>query len=399
MESRETKLGCEVLLDKPPKWLLTDRIGLLMNQASVSHSLELVSSLIWKAGGRLRCLLSPQHGFHAEKQANMRESRDGRETFLSLPIFSLYGAVRQPSPEMMEQIDVLLVDLQDVGTRVYTYGTTMGLCMEAASLAGTRVVVLDRPNPINGLDTEGNVLRMDHRSFVGRYAIPMRHGLTLGEFARYLVTKCDVRCDLEVVPMKGWARRDFFSDTGLPWVFPSPNMPSWETALLYPGMVLLEGTNVSEGRGTTLPFHLFGAPFIDWEKTVRSLREYELEGVVFRPVCFEPVFDKWHGETCYGFQIHITDRDRFRPFRLGLALLRTFCRMYPDQFRWLPPPYEYELNKLPIDILLGDGALRGRIERGEDIEALEAGWTQELQLYQEERRGCLIYSDQAHVRE
>jgi uncharacterized protein YbbC (DUF1343 family) len=393
MSAKPIKLGCEVLLEKPPAWLRTARIGLLINQASVTHSLELASSLILKAGARLTCLFSPQHGFNSEKQANMCESEDESERSLSLPIYSLYGRARRPTTEMLEQIDILLIDLQDVGTRVYTYGTTMGLCLEACGPAGIKVVVLDRPNPINGNYAEGNILRHDHRSFVGRYPIPMRHGLTLGELARYITGKCGVRCDLEVIRMEGWARSDFLSDTDLPWVFPSPNMPSLETALLYPGMVLLEGTNVSEGRGTTLPFQLFGAPFMDQERVLRFLNTCDLEGLVFRPVRFEPVFDKWQGETCHGFQIHITDRNRVRPFRLGLAVLQAFYRLHPDHFAWLPPPYEYEWDKLPIDILLGDGTLRAPIEMGESVQTLEARWIRELDRYYEERREILLYPE------
>jgi uncharacterized protein YbbC (DUF1343 family) len=311
---------------------------------------------------------------------------------LGIPVYSLYGEVRQPSSEMLDQIDILLVDLQDVGTRVYTYGTTVGLCLEAASKVGTKVVILDRVNPINGSQIEGNVLKEDYRSFVGRYPIPMRHGLTLGELARYITNQFSLGCDLEVIPLKGWKRDYFFSDTLLPWVFPSPNMPSWETALLYPGMVLLEGTNVSEGRGTTLPFHLFGTPFMDQQEVLRFLESSDLEGVVFRPVCFEPVFDKWKGETCYGFQIHITDPKRFRPYRLGLALLQAFWHIHPDRFRWLPPPYEYEEEKLPIDILLGDGDLRREIQRGLPIRDLEKQWEDELIRYIKEcEKCCLIY--------
>ncbi len=218
--------GCEVLCEAPPAWFASQRLGLLANQASVDRAFTPVSRLITRQGGNLACLFSPQHGFYAEKQANMRESEDSRDPALRLPIYSLYGAVREPSGEMLEQIDVLLVDLQDVGTRVYTYSTTLGLCMEAAARHGVRVVVLDRPNPISGEAIEGNILQAGFRSFVGRYPLPMRHGLTLGELARYLVAECNIECDLEVIPMKGWHRRTYHPDTGRPWIFPSPNMPT-----------------------------------------------------------------------------------------------------------------------------------------------------------------------------
>ena len=248
------RLGCETLLDETPKWFLSARLGLLSNQASVSQSFEHVKELIPRAGGHLRCLFSPQHGFHGEKQANMKESDDGWDNHSAIPVLSLYGSTREPSPEALRRIDVLLIDLQDVGTRVYTYGATMGLCMEAAARTGTRIVVLDRPNPIGGRLMEGNMLDPEYRSFVGRYPVPMRHGLTIGELAMFIQRFCHVDCDLGVVPMAGWRRRYYFPDTGMQWVFPSPNMPWWETALIYPGMVLLEGTNVSEGEGDNSSF-------------------------------------------------------------------------------------------------------------------------------------------------
>ena len=391
MVERAVKPGCEVLVENPPAWFSSKRLGVLSNQASVTRSFEHVNALVAAAGGRITCLFSPQHGFHMEKQANMVESRDGWEPLLGLPVYSLYGAVRQPTPEMFSHIDVLLIDLQDVGTRVYTYGTTMGLCLETAAATGTKIVVLDRPNPIGGLAMEGNLVRDNHRSFVGRYRVPMRHGLTMGELARFIVKRCGVDADLEVIAMEGWDRSLQFPETGLHWTFPSPNMPSWETALVYPGMVLFEGTNVSEGRGTTLPFQLFGAPFIDPVELGGRLARRRLEGVAFRPVSFEPVFDKWAGEVCRGFQLHITDAEKIRPYRLGLILLQELMDLYPDGFRWLQPPYEYEREKLPIDILIGDGALRRKLEEGTDVDELEGSWMEELGRYREDCASCLIY--------
>lgn len=387
------KLGCEVLADDPPSWLHTKRLGLLSNQASVNRSFEHVLSIIQRLGGRFRYLFSPQHGFYAEKQANMRESCDDWNSPLQIPLISLYSDTRQPAAELLENIDILLIDLQDVGTRVYTYTTTMGLCMEAAAEVGTKVVILDRPNPVNGKQVEGNMLNGGYRSFVGRYPVPMRHGLTVGEFARYIVLCCNINCDLEVVPMQGWKRSCFFSATRLPWVFPSPNMPTWETSLLYPGMVLFEGTNVSEGRGTTLPFQLFGAPFINQPELLNFLAQFDLQGVVLRPITFEPAFDKWHGETCQGFQIHVTDALNFRPYYFGLALLQGLLQVHGDQFQWLSPPYEYEYEKLPIDIILGDAAVREAIEQGADIDRLEAGWDGDLERYRSWRQSCLLYAE------
>jgi len=391
MNSEGIRLGCEVLFEHAPWWFSSCRLGLLANQASVDRSFVHTSTRISLQGGRLVCLFSPQHGFYAEKQANMRESSDNWDSKLRIPVFSLYSAVREPSPEMLKKIDVLLVDLQDVGTRIYTYSVTMGLCMEAAARAGVKVVVLDRPNPIGGHLVEGNILSPDYRSFVGRYPVPMRHGLTMGEFARYIVMECGVPCDLEVIPMRGWRRSAYFSDTRLAWVFPSPNMPTWETALLYPGMVLLEGTNVSEGRGTTLPFQVFGAPFIEQKKFMAHLEKAGLEGTVFRPICFEPSFDKWAGQTCYGFQIHITDLHLFRPYKLGLAILRALSHGHEKDFEWLSPPYEYECKKQPIDILLGDGTLKHRIGSDEDLCKIEASWTRDLEHHRERASHCFLY--------
>ncbi len=391
MTATMIRLGCEVLCDDFPSWLRRARIGLLSNQSSVSGSLEHVSTLIRRAGASLVCLFSPQHGFLGEKQANMVESDHAVDADSGIPIFSLYGEFRQPTPAMLERIDVLIVDLQDVGTRVYTYSTTMGLCLEAASALGIKVVVLDRPNPIGGACVEGNVLELSHRSFVGRYGAPMRHGMTMGEYARFIVRKAGLDCDLEVIPMRGWARRMLFPETGLPWVFPSPNMPAWETALVYPGMVLLEGTNVSEGRGTTLPFMLFGAPFVDQKGLGRRLKEKGLPGVAFRPVTFEPVFDKWKGQPCNGFQIHILEWDRVRPYALGLEILQALLDVHGDAFQWLPPPYEYEWEKLPIDILLGNGWLRGALESMAPVSQLEAEWTSELDGFRDALQSSLLY--------
>ena len=385
------KLGCEALVDDPPPWLGSARLGLLVNQASVSSGFEPASAMVRRAGGRLACLFTPQHGFHSEKQANMIESGDDWESSLDIPVFSLYGEVRRPTPAMLERIDVLLIDLQDVGTRVYTYASTMGLCMEEAARAGVRVAVLDRPNPLGGAEIEGNLVREDHLSFVGLHPIPMRHGLTMGELALYIRQVRGVDCELEVIPMKGWRRSALFPELGVPWVFPSPNMPSWETALVYPGMVLFEGTNVSEGRGTTLPFQIFGAPFVDPEDLLKRLGGSRMDGVALRPVTFEPVFDKWRGEVCRGLQLHVVDPRKVRPYRLGLALLQAIAETCPEHFRWLPPPYEYEWEKLPIDILIGDGALRRRLEEGAPISALEEGWREELSRYRELREGVFLY--------
>ena len=390
-KTEEFRFGCEVLLHSPPSWFRSGRLGLLANQASVNRSFESVKKLIVRAGVNLSCIFSPQHGFYSEKQANMIESADSFDPETGARVVSLYSNTRQPSIEALKKIDVLLIDLQDVGTRVYTYTTTIGLCLEAAALAGTRVVILDRPNPINGTEFEGNVLDPAFRSFVGRYPVPMRHGLTPGEFARFVCTEANIDCDLEVFAMRGWSRSRLFGSLGLDWVYPSPNMPTWETALFYPGMVLLEGTNISEGRGTTLPFQLFGTPFLDQRRFRKELQGTGFDGIILRPVVYEPAFDKYKGEPCFGFQIHITDKKRFKPYRMGLALLQALCKTHPDHFRWLNPPYEYELEKLPIDILIGSDAIRRGVEQGQDLNIIESGWEQDLLKFREKREPCLLY--------
>lgn len=392
MEAKKFLLGCETLIQSPPPWFHSARLGLLANQASVGSALKNVKDMIIEAGGHLSCIFSPQHGFYSEKQANMIESADSRDPDLSIPVVSLYSRSREPSHEALQKIDALVIDLQDIGTRVYTYTTTIGLCVEAAGRTGTKIVVLDRPNPINGMEIEGNVLDSNFRSFVGRYRVPMRHGLTAGEFAGFVRAEGKIDCDLTVIPMQGWRRSSYFGDLGLHWVFPSPNMPTWETALLYPGMVLLEGANISEGRGTTMPFQLFGAPFLNQKGILDYLEGSGLEGIALRPVTFEPAFDKYKGEACFGFQIHITDRKRFKPYLTGLRLLQAFRSVHPDSFRWLEPPYEYEWSKLPIDILIGSGSLRQRVETGEDLGRLESEWMPDLHSFRDRCEPGLLYA-------
>jgi uncharacterized protein YbbC (DUF1343 family) len=281
--------GLEKLIAEPQRWIRDERIGLLCNPASVDRQISHARTLIEHAFPRkLKALFSPQHGFFAEKQDNMIESENMLDPVLQIPVFSLYGQSRIPSARMFEPIDVLIVDLQDVGTRVYTFIYTLSYCLEAAAKYDVRVLVLDRPNPINGIDIEGNQLASDCKSFVGRFPIPMRHGLTIGELAVLFNDHFEIECDLKVIPMNGWKRSMLFADTNLPWVAPSPNLPTPLSAMVYPGQVLWEGTNVSEGRGTSQPFELFGAPYVDVEKVTAVLRAAEIPGVFLRPVFFEP---------------------------------------------------------------------------------------------------------------
>ncbi|MBU0485583.1 MAG: DUF1343 domain-containing protein [Proteobacteria bacterium] len=384
-------LGIEELLASPLPSLQGRRVGLLCNQASVDrnfvHSRDLV---VDRLPGQLTCLFSPQHGFFAEKQDNMIESDHLVDRATGLPVFSLYGEARRPTVEMFDRLDVLLIDLPDVGTRVYTFLYTMAYCLAAAAEFGKKVVVLDRPNPINGLAVEGNILQPECSSFVGLYPIPMRHGLTFGELAVMLNQHFRIGAELEVVWMKGWQRAMFYRDTGLPWVFPSPNMPTPETALVYPGQVIWEGTNISEGRGTCLPFELCGAPFWDPDEMLAEISSTPLPGCTLRRMAYEPTSNKWAGETCYGFHLLVTDPESFMPYRTSLALLQATMRLYPESFALKKPPYEYEYIKTPIDLILGSNILQKSL-LDHDIMTLEEGWQGELETFKAIRRDYLHY--------
>jgi len=384
--------GLERLIAAPPAALKGRRLGLLCNQSSTDRRFRHARDLIQAAlPGQLSCLFSPQHGFFSEKQDNMVESGHGRDTVSGLPVFSLYAESRRPTPEMFELFDVLLVDLVDVGTRVYTFFSTLAYCLEAAAASGREVLVLDRPNPVGGEIVEGNLLKPGWTSFVGLYPIPMRHGLTFGELALLLTRRFGLDAEVTVLPMQGWRRTMMFRNTGLPWVFPSPNMPTPETALVYPGQVLWEGTNVSEGRGTTMPFEIFGAPWIEPAAVLAELTAAELAGCILRPLGFEPTFHKWAGESCRGFQLHVTEAAAFRPLRTSLALLRALMRLYPGDFACKPPPYEYEYERLPLDLILGDAAVRESLAGGVTTEELERSWHEELCGFAAQRAEVSLY--------
>ena len=387
------RTGLEIFLENPSKWIAGGRLGLLCNPASIDSGLMHARLGIEKRlPGRLKALYSPQHGFFAEKQDNMIESDHMTDPVLGIPVYSLYGETRVPTADMLAPIDTLLVDLQDAGTRVYTFIYTLSYCMEVAARLGKRVVVLDRPNPVGGIEIEGNLLSPAYASFVGRYPIPMRHGLTIGEIARLFNGHFGIGCDLDVVPMAGWARAMGFRETGLPWVAPSPNLPTPESALVYPGQVIWEGTQVSEGRGTTLPFELFGAPYFDTTRIFRAFGGEQPPGAVLRPCGFEPTANKWAGRTCSGFQIHVTDPCRFRPYGTALRLLRAVLACHGDAFEWKAPPYEYEYERMPIDLILGDGEVRRWIEGRGDIGVLEGTWAADLAAYAELCRSVRLYA-------
>jgi uncharacterized protein YbbC (DUF1343 family) len=384
--------GLENLIAHGHPWTDGARLGLLCNPASVAPDFRHARHLLCRRfPDQLVSLFSPQHGFFAEKQDNMVESDHLRDSATGLPVFSLYGATRMPTDAMLADVDVLVVDLLDVGTRVYTFATTLAYCMQAARRLGTRVLVLDRPNPVGGLVVEGNLLDPQWSSFVGPYPIPMRHGLTIGELARLFNAHFGIGCRLEVLPMAGWRRDMHYRDTGLPWVLPSPNLPTPEAAAVYPGQVIWEGTNVSEGRGTSLPFELCGAPYWDAPGLLETLKDPPQPGAVLRPCVFEPTSGKHAGQSCRGFQIHVTHPRDFRPFSLTLRLLQAVIRRHADAFTWKPPPYEYEFDKAPIDLIIGDGELRRRLEALEPLERLERSWEAPLRRFEDLRRRFFIY--------
>lgn len=353
------QLGLERCLDNSPKLLRGARFGLLMNQASIDHTYRYSCDLLAsKVPGQLKAIFSPQHGLWCEEQANMIESPHGRYEPLGLPIYSLYSETRQPTTEMLHGLDCLVIDLQDVGTRVYTFAWTIQNCLKACAALALPVIILDRPNPLGGKVAEGPLLESGYESFVGGASIPLRHGLTLGELALLMNAEQQIGASLEVVRMAGWRRQMFFNDAGRSWVAPSPNMPRTTTAVLYPGQVLLEGTNLSEGRGTTIPFEVVGAPFIDPHALAAALSNAELPGLAIRPIRFVPTFDKFRGQRCGGIAFHITDPRAVRSVMATIEILTAINRLYPVEFAWLPPPYEYEREKMPIDILFGSSRLR-----------------------------------------
>ena len=383
--------GLDVLLRDRLNALRGRRIALLAHQASVDRRLEHAATLLRDARGvRLVRLFAPEHGLWGAAQDHAPIA-DARDPVTGLPVISLYGATREPTGARLAGLDALVVDLQDIGSRYYTFQWTLALAMRACVRAGVEVIVLDRPNPLGGLVVEGNVPDPAFASFVGLYPLPARPGLTLGELARWLAHQPGVRPALSVVAMRGWRRAMLWEDTGVPWVAPSPNMPTPETARVYPGGCLIEGTNLSEGRGTTRPFEWIGAPYLDAHEYAASLESLRLPGVAFRPARFTPTFHKWAGRVCGGVQLHVTDRAAFKPFLTGLGVMAAARRIAPREFRWKRPPYEFERRRLPIDILLGTDGIRRALERGRPLREIEAGWAAALGRWRRQRERVLGY--------
>jgi uncharacterized protein YbbC (DUF1343 family) len=384
--------GIDRLLTTDRRLIAGRRVGLVCNPASVdARFTHTADRLFDDPDVTLAALFGPQHGFRSDLQDNMIETPHGRDCRRQVPIFSLYSDTREPTAEMLHGLDVLVIDLQDVGTRVYTYVYTMANCMRAAARHGLPVVVCDRPNPIGGEDVEGARLRLPWTSFVGQFPIPMRHGMTIGELARLFNDGFEIGCDLTVIGLDGWRRSMYHDETGLPWVIPSPNLPTLDSAIVYPGAVLFEGTQLSEGRGTTRPFEIIGAPWIDGERLARAMNGRGLPGVHFRPVFFEPTFQKHARRPCGGCQLHVTDRRSFAPLRTAVELIEEFRSEQPDNFAWREPPYEYEHDKEPIDILYGSDLLRRTLDEGGDVQALVASWKPEEDDFRRQREQYLLY--------
>ena len=383
--------GLDVLVHHRLGLLRGRRFGLLAHPASVDarvdHAVDLLRDV---RGARLSALFAPEHGLWGAAQ-DLIHIAAARDPLTGMRVASLYGNRREPTPAMLRGLDVLVIDLQDVGSRYYTYQWTMALTMRACARAGVRVLVLDRPNPLGGQIVEGNVPDPAYASFVGLYPLPARPGLTIGEVARYLQQVHGLGGAVDVVTMRGWRRSMLWEDTGLPWVPPSPNMPTLDTARVYPGGCLIEGTTMSEGRGTTRPFEWVGAPWLDAHRYADALEAERLPGVVFSPARFRPTFQKWAGQLCGGVQIHVADRARFKPFLTGLAVVAVARRLAPRAFRWRRPPYEFENRLLPIDILLGTDRIRRAIERGESLGAIERSWQGDLARWRRRRAATLAY--------
>src|SRR5687767_486056 len=386
------QVGLEVLLQDVPQVMRGKRVGLICNQSSVNHEFEHAADLLHEQSAfKLTALFGPQHGIRGDVQDNMIETEHGTDRKTGLPVHSLYSETREPTEKMLEEVDVLVFDMQDVGCRIYTFVYTLANCMRIAGQLGKSVVVCDRPNPINGVDTSGNILEPEFASFVGLFPLPTRHGMTVGELAQMFRDRFNAQCDLHIVPMDGWKRRFWLDETDAPWVMPSPNMPTLDSATVFPGTVHFEGTQVSEGRGTTKPFELIGAPYIDPDEYADRLNGLGLQGVFFRSCVFQPTFQKHAGVSCGGVQIHVTDRDSFEPWIAGIALAKFAHDLYPNEFRWKAPPYEYVYDKNPFDVISGTAKIREAFEKGIELDAIAEETKAPLVEFKALREAYLLY--------
>ncbi|MEI6049524.1 MAG: DUF1343 domain-containing protein [Bacteroidota bacterium] len=387
--------GLEMILEHFPSALNGKRVGILCHAPSITKKFEHISDIFFRRNDcRLAAIFGPQHGIHGQTQDNMIEWLSQRHPVYDIPLYSLYGEHRKPAPEMLNNIDVLLIDLQDVGARLYTYIWTVKLCIEACYEAGIPVWILDRPNPIGTLPFDGPVLKEEYFTFVGGASIPLCHRMTIGEMALWIKEKYYPKCDLNIIWMKNWRRSSLFSETGLPWVLPSPNMPTVQSAIVYPGTVLIEALNLSEGRGTTIPFELFGAPFIDSEKLKMNLDERKIEGCAFRIHNFIPTFHKFRGELCNGLQIHVTNINRYKPVGTALEIFDAIIETSEaGALKFNMPPYEYEYNLMPFDILSGDSGMRESLLNRKNVRLEKERWSYEIDEFRNEFRRFAVYPE------
>ncbi|MEH7795189.1 exo-beta-N-acetylmuramidase NamZ family protein [Bacillus safensis] len=377
------KTGIETLLSSNLSWLKGKRVGLITNPTGIDANMKSSVDLLFEHPKiKLTALYGPEHGVRGDAQAG-----EGVESYTDektgLPVYSLYGKTRKPTPEMLKNVDVLLFDIQDVGTRYYTYIYTMAYAMEAAKENNIPFVVLDRPNPIYGLKVEGPVLEPDHASFVGLYPIPLRHGMTTGELAKLFNKEFHINADVTVIKMKNWKRSMTFDDTKLPFVLPSPNMPTVDSTFVYPATGLIEGTNVSEGRGTTKPFELIGAPYINSSELADHLNQLKLKGVQFRPVSFTPTFSKHAGTLSHGVQLYVTDRSSFEAVKTGLSIIKAIHDLYPNDFQFLQTG--------SFDKLIGNGWMKEEINKGTSVKHMMKRYHHDLKTFEKKRKKYLIY--------
>jgi uncharacterized protein YbbC (DUF1343 family) len=374
--------GIEVLVSEQMHLIRGKKIGLITNHSGVDRKLRHDIDLLASAPGvKLTALFSPEHGIRGAAQAG-EKVRSAIDAKTGVPIHSLYGETRSPTAEMLKGVDVLVYDIQDIGSRYYTYISTLGECMQAAAERKIPLIVLDRPNPLGGEVIEGPLLDLTFRSFVGAFAIPVRYGLTPGELAGWIKTNLKLDLELSVVKMKHWTRAQWYEETNLIWVPPSPNIPTMASAMVYPGMCLIEGTNLSEGRGTTTPFEVVGAPWVDGIKLAERLNAQKLAGVLFRPVAFTPTLSKFSGEACQGVQLHVADRKSFRPLPTALVIIEDIRRNYPEQFHFKSAHY---------DRLVGSDAVRKAMERNEPASDIVATWQKDLKEFETARKKFLLY--------
>ena len=387
--------GLEQIIMKLPSELKGKRIGILCHAASISGDFTHITRHFKdRKDCALSAIFGPQHGLYGQTQDNMKEWEGEKDPVLMVPLYSLYGEHRKPTSAMLDDIDVLLIDLQDVGARLYTYIWTVKLCIEACSEAKIPIWILDRPNPVGILPFDGPVLKKEYFTFVGGASIPLCHRMTIGEMALWIKEKYYPSASLNIVWMKEWRRSSLFSGTGLPWVLPSPNMPTLQTAVVYPGTVLAEGLNISEGRGTTLPFELIGAPFIDEEKLKKELDSRRIPGCVFRIHNFIPTFNKYAGLLCRGVQIHVTSHEDYYPVTTALELIDSVIKTSPPgALRFNLPPYEYERTLMPFDILSGDSLMRISLMNRYPVKQEKERWQGETEEFRKEFRDFSAYSE------